>query len=245
MQDPLNGADLPGTTTDMPDFSYLDGYGSGTGSIGDQTTDGLSNLDDNPFNDSGFGQTYGDTGSTFSGDSNDSGMGSSTDMSGLGDFNYDPSANATDPGWDQTYDQPGDPSVFDSGSAPVDTSYDPGSSDDSGGDFAGGGMVNKPRHVRPMPRPRLPHGQVPFRVNAAGGGQVTPQMSPSGGQQTDDVSANLNSDEFVVPKDVAKWKGEEFFHNMIAQSRMKRQKMAAALGTGPTMRPQAPTMGGR
>lgn len=218
------GGDYSYQQPDMGDFSYMDGYGSGQGSIGDQTTDPLSNLDDNPFNDPGFGQTYGDTGSTYSGASNDSGSGSSTDMSGLGDYNYDPSANATDPGWGQTYDQPGDPSVFDSGS---DSSY------------AGGGSVHpNMRRPRPMPRPKLPHGQVPFRVNAADGGQISPQMSPSGGQQTDDVPANLNTDEFVVPKDVAKWKGEEFFHKMIADSRNKRHQMAAALGVGPTVRPQ-------
>lgn len=57
-------------------------------------------------------------------------------------------------------------------------------------------------------------------------------MSPSGGARTDDVNAHLNADEFVLPKDVVKWKGEEFMHKLIADSRMKRQKMAAALGTG-------------
>lgn len=51
------------------------------------------------------------------------------------------------------------------------------------------------------------------------GGSVDQSMSPSGGQQTDDVNAHLNVDEFVIPKDVKQWKGEEFFHKLIAQSR--------------------------
>jgi hypothetical protein len=55
-------------------------------------------------------------------------------------------------------------------------------------------------------------------------------MSPSGGQRVDDVQAqgprgqhmNLNAHEFVIPQDVALWKGQEFFQNLIDQSRKKR-----------------------
>ena len=64
----------------------------------------------------------------------------------------------------------------------------------------------------------------------AGGGQVEPtqggfvsrELSPSGGSKTDDVQARLNAGEFVIPKDVAHWKGKEFFYKLIAQARKNR-----------------------
>ena len=54
------------------------------------------------------------------------------------------------------------------------------------------------------------------------GGHVPMQASPSMGQNTDDVSARLNAGEFVVPRDVAAWKGQEFFQKLIEESRRKR-----------------------
>ena len=42
------------------------------------------------------------------------------------------------------------------------------------------------------------------------------------GQNTDDVNARLNAGEFVVPRDVAAWKGQEFFQKLIDESRRKR-----------------------
>src|SRR5215207_6946178 len=60
----------------------------------------------------------------------------------------------------------------------------------------------------------LPGGLLKF----AEGGSVPEEMSPSGGAVTDDVPAQgptgaiqLDGGEFVVPEDVLKWKGEEFF----------------------------------
>ena len=63
----------------------------------------------------------------------------------------------------------------------------------------------------------------------AGGGQVRPQptqggfvsreLSPSNGSKVDDVNAQLNAGEFVIPKDVTTWKGKEFFYKLIAQAR--------------------------
>lgn len=55
-----------------------------------------------------------------------------------------------------------------------------------------------------------------------GGGPVSMGMSPSQGQQTDDVHANVNAGEFVVPKDVVAHKGSEFFQNLVAKSRKMR-----------------------
>ena len=46
----------------------------------------------------------------------------------------------------------------------------------------------------------------------------------------DDVPANLNAEEFVIPRDVARWKGEEFWHKEIAKSRAARAKAAASVG---------------
>jgi hypothetical protein len=69
-------------------------------------------------------------------------------------------------------------------------------------------------------------------------GAVPTGASPSGGQQTDDVPAALNAGEFVVPKDVARWKGEEFFQNMIAQSRKKQQGPIAKPSVGRAPPPQ-------
>jgi hypothetical protein len=51
------------------------------------------------------------------------------------------------------------------------------------------------------------------------GGFVSQSLSPSGGNRTDDVDAQLNAGEFVIPKDVAAWKGQEYFYKLMAQSR--------------------------
>lgn len=97
--------------------------------------------------------------------------------------------------------------------------YDPSSGGDYSGDFAKGGEV---------PGKGIPDGTT--------GGFVSRHLSPSGGAETDDVPAHLNADEFVVPRDTVKWKGEEFFHKLIEQSRQARQNITAK----PTMQ-QKPT----
>ena len=66
--------------------------------------------------------------------------------------------------------------------------------------------------------------------NATTGGRVPIGASPSGGRQTDDVAARLNAGEFVIPKDVAAWKGHEFFQKLIAQSRKARVTGSPAQG---------------
>lgn len=69
------------------------------------------------------------------------------------------------------------------------------------------------------------------------GGGVSPAMSPSGGQQTDDVNAHLNAGEFVLPRDIVAWKGQEFFQKLIADA---RAKMGGAPAHG---KPAAPRPG--
>jgi hypothetical protein len=74
------------------------------------------------------------------------------------------------------------------------------------------------------------------------GGNLPPAMSPSRGAAIDDIRARvnqtgqevrLNTDEFIVPQDVAKWKGEEFFQKLIEQSRKAKHTAPAK----PTMAP--------
>jgi hypothetical protein len=64
--------------------------------------------------------------------------------------------------------------------------------------------------------------------DATTGGFVSQDLSPSEGAQTDDVPAQLNANEFVVPRDVSLWKGQEFFYKLMAQARKDR----AMAGTG-------------
>lgn len=68
---------------------------------------------------------------------------------------------------------------------------------------------------------------------ATTGGFVSRHLSPSGGQVTDDIPARLNADEFVIPRDVAMWKGQEFFQKLIQQSRAARQGAPAKPSKGP------------
>lgn len=69
--------------------------------------------------------------------------------------------------------------------------------------------------------------------NPTTGGFVPKQASPSGGRLQDDVPANLNEGEFVVPRDVAMWKGQEFFQKLIDQSRKARMGASAQGKPGP------------
>lgn len=66
-------------------------------------------------------------------------------------------------------------------------------------------------------------------VQVAGGGDIPDAVSPTGGRAVDDVPANLTAGEFVIPKDVAEWKGQEFFYKLMAASR-KTRAMAGSNG---------------
>ena len=181
-----------------PNFDYLNdpygGFDTGYGSIGQQQFDSFDYGGSNPFSDSGFGQTYDYGGPTQSYGGYDY---SAMNDWGLGNIGYDTAANNYDPGWQYTYDQP---------AAWQDTSWGDASGGYSGyDDYSGGG------------------GDFGYSDwGFAQGGQVPPSASPSAGARTDDVRANLNAGEFVIPKDVAAWKGAEFFHNLIAKSRKTR-----------------------
>jgi hypothetical protein len=57
---------------------------------------------------------------------------------------------------------------------------------------------------------------------------VDPSASPSQGAITDDVPARLNAGEFVLPKDVVAWIGEEKLQKFIQSARAKREKETVA-----------------
>lgn len=99
-----------------------------------------------------------------------------------------------------------------------------------------------------MPYMPVPHYQT--------GGQVPPQASPSAGARPDDVPAMVSAGEFVVPDDVVRWKGSEYFYKEIEKSRQKKAETmggavpagppaagAGARGAPPSPRPPAPTGG--
>ena len=69
--------------------------------------------------------------------------------------------------------------------------------------------------------------QVNYGTNRQEGGDIGYDESPSAGARVDDVPANLTAGEFVIPKDVAEWKGQEFFYKLMAQAR----KMRATAGS--------------
>ena len=54
---------------------------------------------------------------------------------------------------------------------------------------------------------------------ATTGGAVPTSASPSQGQVTDDVPAQLNAGEFVIPKDVTSWYGQKFMQDLIKKAR--------------------------
>jgi hypothetical protein len=56
----------------------------------------------------------------------------------------------------------------------------------------------------------------------AKGGYVPDELSPTHGNKVDDVPANLNAGEFIIPKDIVEWKGKEFFYKLMAQTRKLR-----------------------
>jgi hypothetical protein len=85
---------------------------------------------------------------------------------------------------------------------------------------------------QPQPQPANNNQQPPPPIppqNGTPGGIITPQMSPSKGQVPDDVDAKLTVGEFVMPLDVVRFKGKEYFYKQIDSSR-KQEAMQNARG---------------
>lgn len=94
-----------------------------------------------------------------------------------------------------------------------------------------------------IPSAPLPPAQTP-PSDATPGGGVPAYASPSNGQQTDDVPALLTANEFVIPKDVATWKGHEYFAKQIDAARKGQQQFSQRddIGGEPAQAiPQRPT----
>jgi hypothetical protein len=78
----------------------------------------------------------------------------------------------------------------------------------------------------------IPNDNVPTDDDATVGGFVSNELSPSAGSKVDDVDARLNAGEFVIPKDVAAWKGQEFFYKLMATARKMRAMAGQESGQG-------------
>jgi len=99
------------------------------------------------------------------------------------------------------------------------------------GSLAGGvlGLLEKGGAVRRYANGgNVGSGDVPPAIPMGGtpGGGVPIEASPSGGVQSDDVDAKLTAGEFVIPKDVAMWKGHEYFAKQIDQARAANQQFS-------------------
>lgn len=169
---------------------------------GSNPSTGLSQYSTPGYDTSGFGQQTSDSG--FGGSSQYAGGGSSQYAARGGPIRaYDAggsAGNSAAPG--------GGSSVF----APPSTTpqMPPGAAPSPSSTPAMGGDPNNP-----MPGPTT-------------GGNVPWNASPSMGQQTDDIPARLNAGEFVIPRDVAQWKGHQFWQNTINKSRAEMAQQAHA-----------------
>lgn len=91
-------------------------------------------------------------------------------------------------------------------------------------------------------------GFIPFMDE---GGVIPDDASPSGGQVTDDVPAQieggppakLNAGEFIVPKDVTSWVGEKGLQQFILKARKEMTGGNGERPAQPTMQPQYESVG--
>ena len=100
----------------------------------------------------------------------------------------------------------------------------------------GGGATGIP--PSPIPPSQYPPGALPS--DATPGGGVPAHASPSNGQVTDDVPAMLTANEFVIPKDVATWKGHEYFAKQIDAARRGQQQFTQRGDIGGEPAPASP-----
>lgn len=222
------------------------GYGGGSAWSPDHSGAGTGGITSIPGSDdyaSGSGQSEWDPSTWLDPDqsgeypgSNPAGYGDQAGNSGL----WDPGQNQaqlpddwqplpqTDPNtnWDgggnSMYGNEAPSSAFDYGSGQDYSNVNTGDYGEynyaRGGAIPDGGIIQSKVAPRPMPARPGSEGPVPA------------SMSPSGGQKVDDVQAqgpggqqlNLNAGEFMIPQDVALWKGQEFFQNLIIKSRQMR-----------------------
>lgn len=200
-----------GTNADI--FGGNTGTGAWNGSFGDTGAGGM-------------GQTYdyGGQNNTFTGSQG------AFDTQ-WGNMNYDPSANQAS-GWGDTGSGTSDPFTADNSGYDPNANWGDTSAYGSGSYNQGGGSS----YDTTSPSSDFYAGDYTSGSSAdmggayAAGGPIPAAASPSGGVQTDDIPAQspggqplrMNANEFVIPQDVALWKGQEFFQNLINDSRKKR-----------------------
>lgn len=71
-------------------------------------------------------------------------------------------------------------------------------------------------------------------------GAIPDGMSPSGGAAVDDVPANLNVGEFVIPDDVVSWFGEKHMYGLIDKAQKEREEAKQQTGAIPEYGPATP-----
>lgn len=68
-------------------------------------------------------------------------------------------------------------------------------------------------------------------------GAIPEEMSASGGAAVDDVPANLNVGEFVIPDDVVSWYGEKHMYSLIEKAAKERDEAKQTTGAIPELGP--------
>lgn len=72
-------------------------------------------------------------------------------------------------------------------------------------------------------------------------GAIPEGMSPSGGGNVDDVPANLNVGEFVIPDDTVSWYGEKHMYNLIERANREREEAKQQTGAVPSVQQAIPS----
>ena len=90
------------------------------------------------------------------------------------------------------------------------------------------------------PVPAYADGGATAIPDTSPGGTIPTASSPSGGNATDDVPANLTAGEFVIPKDAVKWMGEKAMYGIIDKARTERDEVEKSSGVGPELKPAIP-----
>lgn len=67
-------------------------------------------------------------------------------------------------------------------------------------------------------------------------GPTANSAAPAVGDEADVTEARLTPGEFVIPRRVVEWKGEEFFQNLIDKLPQKKQELIASTGATPKMK---------
>jgi hypothetical protein len=65
------------------------------------------------------------------------------------------------------------------------------------------------------------------KMKFAEGGVVPHEVSPSGGAIPDDIDARVTAGEYIIPNDVVRWKGEQFFEKLKQTAQREREGVLA------------------